>query len=180
MSSDTKELYALSAMFESADELLAAVDSLRRKGYRCLDAYTPFPVEGLAEALGSRDDGVRWFVLAGTVVGGVLAFVLQWYSAVIDYPINVGGRPLNSWPAFLPVSFEMAVLLGAFSGFFGMLALNGLPRLHHPMFGAEHFGEATRKRFFVVVEARDPAFDREETAADLSDLDPLDVVEVPS
>ncbi|HZX25364.1 MAG TPA: DUF3341 domain-containing protein [Woeseiaceae bacterium] len=174
-----RELFGVTAMFDSADELVCAARRLRGKGYRRLDAYTPFPVEGLSEALGCRSGKVRWCVLAGALLGGALAYFLQWYSAVVDYPVNVGGRPLHAWPAFLVVTFEMAVLGGALAGFFGMLALSGLPRLHHPVFDLPEFGRATRGRFFLCIESSDERFDVERVTKDLEALAPLTVQEVP-
>ena len=126
-----------------------------RGGYRNVEAYAPFSVEGLAEALGFARNRVALITLLGGILGGAGIYFLQWYSAVIDYPINIGGRPLHSWPAFIPATFECTVLGAALAAFFGMLILNGLPRLHHPVFNAPDFDLATRNRFFLCIEAAD-------------------------
>jgi hypothetical protein len=172
-------LYALVAEFGDPDALLDAVRRCRER-YSHLDAYTPYAVEGLPEALGFRRNRVPLLTLAGGLVGGVATYLLQWYSAVVDYPINAGGRPLHSWPAFVPATFEVTVLGAALAAFFGMLALNGLPRLHHPIFDAADFDLASRNRFFLSVRATDPAFDAEDTRDFLASTKPLRVVEVPA
>lgn len=145
---DDAKPYGLIAMFDTADDLLQAARRAFDKGYRRMDAFSPFHVEELSEAIGFKSSKLRWMVLLGAVLGGVIGYFVQYYSAVIDYPINVGGKPLHSWPAFMLVTFELTVLGGAFGGFLGMLALNGLPRLHHPVFNVPDFGFASRDRFF--------------------------------
>jgi hypothetical protein len=165
---------------EFADEK-ALVDAARRAraaGYRNVDAYAPFSVDGLSDALGFRTDRVALITLLGGLVGGVGGYFLQWYSAVIDYPINSGGRPLHSWPAFIPATFEMTVLGAALAAFFGMLILNGLPRLIHPIFNAPEFDLASRNRFFLCIEARDPRYEAGETRAFLEGLMPIRIAEV--
>ncbi|HSN73367.1 MAG TPA: DUF3341 domain-containing protein [Steroidobacteraceae bacterium] len=168
----------LLARFRTADELVGAVRTVRERGYRDLEACSPFPVEGLGDLLDPSDRGVKLLVLVGALVGAGGGFLLQWYTAVHAYPFDIGGRPLNSWPAFMIVVFELAVLVAALAGFFGMLALNGLPRLHHPLFGAEGFELASRGRFFLLVAASDPEFDRAATRELLEGLGPEAVVEV--
>lgn len=175
----SERLHGLLAEFESADALLAAVHAATGEGYRRLDAYSPFPVEGLAEAIGFRADRLPWIILAGTLLGALIGYGMQWYSAVIDYPFNSGGRPLHAWPAFIVITFELAVLGGAFAAFIGMIVLNGLPRLHHPVFNTRAFQLASRNRFFLVIRADDPEFDREATRAFLEGLKPLAAQEVP-
>lgn len=172
------DLYGLMAEFEDADDLLDATHSAREAGYTEMDAYTPFPVDGLADALDFRRTGISRVVLAGGIAGAVVGFGMQYYISVIVYPLNVGGKPLNSWPAFIPVTFEMTILVAAVSAVLGMLALNGLPMPYHPVFNVPNFDQASRDRFFLCIEATDPQFDREKTRQFLESLDPLEVSEV--
>lgn len=172
-------LYGLLAEFDSADALLQAVRRTREAGFHRLEAYSPFSIDGLDEALGGSREYVPLITLGGGVVGAVIGYFLQWYSATINYPINVGGRPLDSWPSFLPVTFEIAVLGAAFAALLGMLALNGLPRLMHPLFELEEFRRASSDRFFLCICSKDLLFDRETTRAFLGSLDALAVLEVP-
>jgi hypothetical protein len=176
---ETGELYALLAEFSDPEGLLLAVRTCR-PCYRDIDAYAPYAVDGLADALGFRGNRVPLLTLMGGIVGGAGAYFLQWYSAVVDYPINSGGRPLHSWPVFIPPTFEMTVLGAALAAFFGMLILNGLPRLHHPVFNAAQFALASRNRFFLAVRASDPQFDRAKTYEFLQSLNPIRVVEAPA
>lgn len=173
-------LYGLLAEFATGDALLAAARAARAHGYARLEAYTPFPLPGLDELVGLRRNHIPLLTLLGGIAGGAGTYFLQWYSAVVDYPINVGGRPLHSWPSFLPATFEITILGAALAAAIGMLALNGLPRLHHPLFELEQFELATRNRFFLCLPARDPAFDPERSKAFLDTLDPLLVCEVPA
>ena len=175
---DESELYGVLAEFDTPERLCTAARAARDAGYRCLDAYTPFPVEGLCEALGVRPTRLPWLVFAGGVAGAVLAYSMQWYAAAIAYPINVGGRPYNSWPAFVPIAFEMAALGAALSGLFGMMIGNRWPRLDHPLFEVERFALASRERFFLCVESRDPRFDRERVRELLGPLAAEGVVDV--
>jgi hypothetical protein len=171
-------LYGLLAEFATADALLAAVRCARENGCRVVDAYAPFAVEGLAEAAGSRSNSVPLWTFLGAIAGGAGAYFLQWYSAVVDYPVNVGGRPLHSWPSFIPATFELAVLGGAFAAVIGMLRANGLPRLVHPLFGAPEFDLASRNRFFLCLPASDPTFHLGRLRQMLAGLEPLMVCEV--
>lgn len=171
-------LYGLMAEFDNPDELLAAVRRSHAEGYRRMDAFSPLPIPELAEALGHHPRPLPFVVLTGGVLGGLAGFLLQYWSSVIDLPLNVGGRPLNSWPAFIPVTFECAVLGAALAAVFGMLALNGLPRPHHPVFNAPRFSLASRNRFFFCIEAGDPRFDHEQVARFLASLNPCEVMEV--
>jgi Protein of unknown function (DUF3341) len=155
--------YGLMAEFTDPEALLAATRRAFADGYRHMDAYSPLPIEGLAEALGFYKTRVPLIVLIGGIVGCVGGFYLQYWIAVIDYPINVGGRPLNSWPSFIPVTFELTVLLAALFALFGLLALNRLPMPYHPVFNVERFELASRNRFFLCIEATDPKFDDEAT-----------------
>jgi hypothetical protein len=169
-------------MAELADEkaLLAAAHEARDAGWAGVEAYSPFPVAGLAEELEGKPLGVSVFVLLGGILGGAGGYFLQWYSAVISYPINVGGRPLNSWPEFIPVAFEMTVLFAALAAVFAMIVGNGLPRLRHPLFDAPHFDLATRNRFFLCLRGNVEDFDEARAHAFLESLEPLRVIEVAS
>jgi hypothetical protein len=144
-------------------ELVAAAQRVRAAGYERIDAYSPFPVEGLDDALGARSKGVALATLLGGLVGGGGGYFMQWYSAVVDYPLDVGGRPLHSAPSFVPITFELTILAAAFSAVLAMLALNGLPRPHHPVFAVPAFRRASCDRFFLCIDADDPCFDAETT-----------------
>jgi len=171
-------LYGLVAEFENETVLLAAARRVRQEGYRRMDAYKPFPVHGLAHAIGFSDWLLPWIIFFGGVTGALAGVALQVWTMAYDYPWNVGGRPLISWPQFIPITFELTILLAAFGAVFGMLALNGLPRPHHSIFNTPNFERATQDRFFLCVEAWDPRFDREETARFLQSLGPVAVSEV--
>ncbi|MCS6831388.1 MAG: DUF3341 domain-containing protein [bacterium] len=153
-------LHGIIAEYETAEELLHAARRAREAGYTRMDAYSPFPVHGLAEAIGFEDYKVPWTVFLSGVAGAIAGFAMQYYISVIDYPLNVGGRPLFSWPAYIPVTFETTVLFAAFGAFIGMLAFNGLPQPYHPIFNAPRFERASQDRFFLCIEATDPLFDR--------------------
>ena len=172
-------LYGLLAEFESPEGLLRAVARLRAHGYRRLEGHTPFPVEGLAETLGFKVRRLPFLALAGGIIGGVGGMYMQWYLNAYDYPINVGGRPLDAWPAFAIAGFELTVLGAVLAVVIGMLWLNGLPRLHHPLFNSAHAERITRDRFLLAVEYDDPRFDRQETRALLERLGAASVEEVP-
>jgi hypothetical protein len=163
------------AEFTGPDELLQAAKAAYDAGYRRMDAYSPLPVEGLAEALGFRRTSVPLIVLVMGLLGCMGGFLLQYWISAIDYPLNVGGRPYNSWPAFVPVTFELTILCAAFGALVGMLVLNGLPMPYHPVFNVTRFAQATRDRFFLCIEAVDPNFDRERTKVFLESLTPSPV-----
>lgn len=153
------ELFGLLAEFGDEDALVAATRKIREAGYTNLDAYTPYPVEGLAEALGFHRSRVPLVVLGGGILGAVGGYFLQYWLNVLDYPINVGGRPLNSIPAWIIVTFELTILSAALFAVLGMLALNGLPRPNHPVFNVPEFALASTNRFFLALEASDPRFE---------------------
>jgi hypothetical protein len=171
-------LYGVMGEFATPEELIHAVEKVRDAGYCRFDAYAPFPVEGLSEALGLKRNLVPAITLLGGLVGGIGGFCFQYWAAAITYPMNIGGRPLNSWPAFIPVTFEITVLCAALSAVFGMLALNGLPQPHHPVFNVHRFTHASTDRFFLCIEARDPKFDLAGTARLLQSLHAHHVCEV--
>lgn len=170
--------YGLMAEFDRPEALLAAARAAREAGYTRLDAYTPYPVNGLAEAIGFYRNRVPLFVLIGGLVGAGGAFFMQWYPNVVGYPLNVGGRPLNSWPSFIPITFELTVLIAAFAALISMLALNGLPKLYHPVFNVPAFARASNDRFFLCIEADDERFEREDTVRFLREQHPVAVHEV--
>jgi hypothetical protein len=163
-------LYGLSAQFDDADAILAAAEKTRAAGYTQIDAYTPIPVHGLDEALGFRRTRLPWLILLGGLIGAAGIFGLATWVNVFEYPINIGGRPLFSWPAFIPITFEGMVLLAAFAAVFGMLGLNGLPMPYHPMFNTPNFERATNDLFFLTIEASDPQFEIGKTRQFLESL----------
>lgn len=176
---DEKEnIYGLMAEFASDEEILAATKSAYDHGFRKIDAFAPFPVEGLAEALGRKKNAVPFIVLAGGIIGGLGGYFMQWYASAVSYPLNIGGRPLNSWPMFIPITFELTVLFAAFSAIIGMLALNRLPEPHHPVFNVPEFERASTDRFFLCIESRDPKFDLCATRTFLEILKPEKIFEI--
>jgi hypothetical protein len=176
----TTAIHGLMVEFLTAQEVLQATRRSREAGYRDMDAYTPYPVEGLAVELGMRKTRLPFLVLMGGLVGLCVGFFMQYYSMAVRFPFNVGGRPANSWPAFLPIAFEVLILVAAISAFLGMMFLNGLPRPHHPVFNVPQFARSSQDRFFLCIEATDPHFDRQATAQFLATLYPHgDVIEVP-
>jgi Protein of unknown function (DUF3341) len=172
------DLYGLLAEFDEPQSLLDAARRAREEGFRCMEAYTPFPVEGLSQIIGVRGNWVPLIVLVGGIIGGLGGFFMQYYAAALHYPLNIGGRPLWSWPAFIPITFELTVLCAALSGAFGMLAINRLPQPHHPVFNVEQFGLATQTKFFLCIEAADPKFSKDETRKFLESLNAREVLDV--
>ena len=166
------------AEFQNQDELLAAIHAGREKGYSKMEAYTPLPVHELTEALGYKDR-LPLIVLIGGIVGALVGFGMQYWMTVIDYPLNIGGRPLNSWPSFIVVTFEMTILFAALSAVLGMLALNGLPQPYHPVFHVQNFELASRNRFFLLLLSRDPQFEMGRAQEFLEDHPCLSVRGVP-
>ena len=168
-------VYGLMAEFDDANALVAATQKAHHEGYRRMDAYSPFPIEELHEALGSRHTRLPLIVLIGGLFGCIGGYSLECWVSAMAYPINVGGRPLHSWPAFIPVTFECTILVAALSAVFGMLALNGLPMPYHPVFNVPRFALASRNRFFLCIEARDKKFDLTDTRSFLETLNPREV-----
>jgi hypothetical protein len=166
------------AEFDTAAELVDAVKATRATGYRQYDAYTPFPVEAVSEAMGEHGSRLPLLVLLGGIAGLVGGYALAYWTSAIDSPLNIGGRPLHSWPAFIPITFETTVLGAALATVLGMLALNGLPMPYHPVFNVPRFALSTRNRFFLCIEATDPLFDREHTRRFLERFVPRQVSEV--
>jgi hypothetical protein len=161
---DAPDIYGVLGQFDSAEDLLEAAHKTREAGYRRTDAYAPFPVHGLANALGATRTRLPLIVLLGGITGGVLGYLMQYYMTHVSYPMNVGGRPTDAWQSFVPVTFEMTILGAALSAVLGMLALNGLPRPYHPLFSVPEFSLASQNRFFLCIEATDPQFDLAEVS----------------
>jgi hypothetical protein len=175
---ERQPIYGLMAEFPSIDVLIAAARRITQAGYTQVDAYTPYPSEAVSEALSLRRSKLPPIVLAGGLMGGIGGYMLQYWSQIIVYPMNIGGRPIHSWPAFIVPTFECTILGAALAAVFGMLALNGLPQPYHPVFNVPRFALASRDRYFLVIEAGDPRFHREGTARLLSDLNASEVSEV--
>jgi len=171
-------VYGLMAEFEDPNTLVAAAAQARDAGYRRMDAYSPFPIEELHDALGEHHSTLPLIVLIGGIVGCIGGYLLQYWAASMAYPLNIGGKPLNAWPMFIPVTFECTILGAALSAVLGMLALNGLPMPYHPVFNIPRFALATRNKFFLCIEARDPQFDLEKTRGFLETLGPREVTTV--
>jgi hypothetical protein len=172
MSNERRELFGLLAEFSDPEQLIAACEAVREAGYHRIDAFSPTPIHGLAEAVGYRSSGrLAATVFVGGLAGAVGGFLLQYWTSVIAYPLNIGGRPLNSWQAFFPVSFELTILAATFAAVLGMLAWNGLPMPYHPVFNVERFKLASTDRFFLGVGSPDPLFDVDDTRALLEGLD---------
>jgi hypothetical protein len=173
-------IYGLMAEFETPTELVEAAKGAYAAGYRKMDAYTPYPLEEAAEAIGAHHNRVSLVVLVGAMLGMVGGYSLEYWVSAVAYPINVGGKPFHSWPAFIPVTFECAVLGACLAAVFGMLALNGLPMPYHPVFNVPRFELASKDRFFLVVFSSDKNYDPLRTRQFLEGLNPISVAEVPS
>jgi hypothetical protein len=168
-------IYGLMAEFEDPTSLVTATERAHREGYRRMDAYSPFPIEELHHALGSKHTRLPLIVLIGGLIGCIGGYTLEYWSSVIAYPLNIGGKPLHSWPAFIPVTFECTILAAALSCVLGMLALNSLPMPYHPVFSVPRFALASRNRFFLCIESTDPKFDIDATRHFLETLNPREV-----
>ena len=175
---EEKKLFGLMAEFAEHDQLLAATRRAYAEGYRRMDAYSPFPIEGLAEALGDEFTAVPLFALAGGILGGLGGYFMEWYAMARLYPLNVGGRPLHSWPNFIPVTFELTILIASVAAFLAVFLLNRLPHPHHPVFNVPEFERASSDRFFLCIEADDPQFHPVETRTFLESLPACKVMEV--
>jgi hypothetical protein len=175
---DAPKLYGLLAGFATADDLVAATRKAAAAGYTLMDTHTPYPVGETADALGYPKSEMGAVMLIGGLTGATAGLIMQYWNNAFGYSLNVGGRPYFSWPSFVPITFEMMVLTAALSGLFGLMALCGLPRLHHPLFNSAEFDRATMDRFFLSVEAADPKFSLDDTKAFLATLSPLTVEEV--
>ena len=173
-------IYGLLAEFSQPEQLLAAAEAAHEAGFRRMDGYTPFPVHGLSEAIGLRKTRLPMIVLAGGILGALTGFGMQYWYETIHYPMNVGGRPHNSWPSFIVITFEMTILCAALSCVLGMLAQNGLPQPYHPLFNVPSFELASRSHFFLCIEARDPKFDMDDTRVFLEKLRPMAIHVVPT
>lgn len=178
-STGMENLHGVVAEYESSDALVSAARAVRLAGYRRVEAYSPFYVEGLSEALEIRPTRLAWLVLAGGIFGMVIGYALQYWVSAVAYPLNVGGRPWVSWPMFVPVTFEVTILCAALAAVLGMLGLNGLPRPHHPLFNCDHFARASRDRFFLCIETADPRFQLSEVKEFLQSTGAASVEEAP-
>jgi hypothetical protein len=172
-------IYGVLAEFDDPQAVLAAAKRARAEGYRMMDAYTPFPIHGLSDAIGFHKTRLPLIVLIGGVIGCVGGYLMQWYANVVAYPINIAGRPYNSWPAWIPITFEMTVLCAGLAAVLGMLALNGLPTPYHPLFNMPRFELASRTHFFFCIKSTDPKFDAHATRVFLLSMRPTSLALVP-
>jgi hypothetical protein len=179
MDKKTSKQYGLLARYPDPETLVAATRRATEAGYRQLDAYSPFPVENLTEALRLKPSKLPFAVLAGGITGGVLGFIMQYYATVISYPLNIGGRPLNSWPAYIPITFELTILLASFGGIIGLFVVTGFPQPYHPVFNVDDFQKhGSQDGFYLGIEARDPKYDQVETRKFLESLGAILVSEI--
>ncbi len=171
-------MYGLLAEFDSSTELVVAAEKTRDAGFTETDAYSPFPIHEMDEALGIKRSILPYLVFGGGILGLLLGMGLQYYTHVIEYPLIVGGRPHFSLPAFVPPAYELTILLASFAAVFGMLLLNGLPKPYHPVFNVPRFSLASREKFFLLIKSEDPKFDYEETKDFIESLSPQEVFDV--
>ncbi len=172
------DLFGYLAEFESAQALVDAAEKVHHAGFTVMDAYSPFPIPEIDHAMGIRRSILPWLILAAGITGGSAGFFMQWFASVIHYPLNIGGRPLNSWPMFIPITFEMTILFSAFTAGLAMIFMNGLPKHYHPVFNVPSFSRASSVGFFLCIEESDPKFDRSLTMEFLKSLNPVEVSEV--
>jgi Protein of unknown function (DUF3341) len=175
----SQPIYGILAEFDTSTDLVYAARAAYAAGYRKMDAYSPFPIEEASEAIGFHKSRVPLVVLLGGLLGGLSGFALQYWINVISYPLNIGGKPYDSWPSFIVPTFELTILFAGLSGVFGMFALNGLPMPYHPLFNVDRFSAVTRDKFFLCVEAADPKFDLVDTQRFMENLKPVSISEVP-
>ena len=173
-------IYGLMAEFDSTQALVDAAKKTHESGYKKIDAYSPFPIEGLAEEIGMHFDEIPLTVLIGGIIGGCTGYLMQYWMAAVDYPLNIGGKPPHSWPAFIVITFEMTILFAGISAVLGMLAFNGLPMPYHPVFNVPRFAFASKDRFFLIVFSSDKKYNAVDTRRFLETLDPRSISEVPS
>jgi len=179
MSRETKKIHGLMAEFESGNELVEAIRKMRRMGFTHMDAYSPAPIEGLVQELGHKPSKIPLLVLIAGICGGLGGYLFQLWVSSVAYPLNVGGRPFNSWPSFMPVAFEMTILCAALTAVISMFALNGLPQPYHPVFNVKQFVErGSVDRYFLCVESTDPKFDLSQIKGFLQELRPIGTYEV--
>lgn len=178
MAAATVPVYGLLAEFDTPAQLVAAAKRAHAEGYRKMDTFSPFPIEEAWEAIGHHDHRLSLIVLTGGVIGALAGYGLEYWVHAIAYPLNIAGKPLNSWPQFIPVTFEMTILVASLSAVLGMIVLNGLPMPYHPVFNVPRFEHASRDKFFLLVESSDPKFDRQRTLEFLKGLDPSEINEV--
>ena len=174
----TPELRGLIAEFENEEAIVEATQKTVDAGYHHIETYTPYPLDELLDIQHLHQNKVALVILIGGLAGCAVGFFMQYFASVIHYPLNVGGRPFNSWPAFIPVMFECTVLFASFSALVGMMVMNKLPRPNHPLFDIERFRYATQDRFFLCIEAEDPYFEKDATRQFLEELNPHEVNEV--
>ncbi len=174
---EIESIYGLVAEFEDPTSFVEAARKVKKEGYRRFEAYSPYPIKDLFEIVPGGNPVPPIVLLAG-FLGAATAWSMQYYIAAIDYPINVGGRPLYSWPAFVPILFELTVLFAALAAFFGTLALCGFPKVHFPLFNVPEFARVSSNRFFLCIESRDPLYDARDTTRFLHDLKPMGVWQV--
>lgn len=171
-------IYGIAAEYETPEALMEAANRVREAGYVKMDAYTPFPVEGMSEALGIRDKWILILMLLGGFIGAFNGLLLQYWGSVASYPLNIGGRPIISWPQMVVITFEATILTTALTGVFSMFILNGLPELYHPMFSVPNFDRASQDRFFLCVEQKDKKFNADEITRLLENTGALHISQV--